>query len=423
MFKPFKYLVLAALAAPATAALASVRRQQECNFVLVARKTSATMEPLKGVTVRSEAPLPKDKFLQLPEVMDSAGQPMPGCDATSAADSAGDATLHVKRTSLKKCASEGRDGFLYFYYRVRFVSALSACRSNATQGYPYGYPIEEHYNCFRIKKGVSSTVAATTWQTIRRICNMCPIIEGTVQPKITAAEPNGVVGEDYVVEVSFDNIDGQKKVAFDTVIDKVTLFAGGKSLEVDFTVKWLDASRVAVTFKLVKVISQPETDIIVTATHTWNLRRRRSIGAASETSQNATKTYNLLRRKFAARRAVNETYGASVNETSMRRLRSETSEHSVLVYIDNNARNNAEQTQMIILVMAIGFGSMMLLCMGVLFFAYGWVKRKVQGGRDASHQIELPGVIMSSKPAAAVIDGMLCHHTAVPVGAVMAGNA
>ena len=47
----------------------------------------------------------------------------------------------------------------------------------------------------------------------------------------------------------------------------------------------------------------------------------RSIGATSETSQNATKTYNLLRRKFAARSAVNETYGAS----------SETSEHSVLV--------------------------------------------------------------------------------------------
>ena len=48
----------------------------------------------------------------------------------------------------------------------------------------------------------------------------------------------------------------------------------------------------------------------------------------------------------------------------------ETSEHSVVVYIDN-----AKETPVLLLVVVIGFGSMIMLCMGFIFIAYRWVKR------------------------------------------------
>ena len=48
----------------------------------------------------------------------------------------------------------------------------------------------------------------------------------------------------------------------------------------------------------------------------------------------------------------------------------ETSEHSVVVYIDN-----AKETPVLLLVVVIGFGSMIMLCMGFIFIAYRLVKR------------------------------------------------
>ena len=396
-----------------TAALAGVRRNQDCLYVPVAGDMTATMDPLEGLTVRSQAPLPEGKFLQLPQVVDSAGQDMPACAAiTSAADAFDDATLDVKRTSLAKCSSEGRDGMLYLYIKTGIVSASSACRGNATKEHPYGYNIEELYKCIRIKKGVTSTVAATTWGTIKRTCNTCRIIQGTVQPQIVAAEPNGIVGDDYTLVLSFDNVDGEKKIAFETVIDKVTLYAGGKSLEVSaFEVEWLDASRVAVTFKLFKVTSNPQTDIVVTATHTWNLRRR---AFARHMVNNATSESRSLRehsgrRMSIARRAVD-------NETA------ETSEHSVVVYIDN-----AKETPVLLLVVVIGFGSMMLLCMGLIFIAYRWVKRNFNGANvlpgkqdtlvaNGKHdtlvaKTEVNGIVMSCAPAAPVVlDAMVGYR-------------
>ena len=119
----------------------------------------------------------------------------------------------------------------------------------------------------------------------------------------------------------------EKPSFIETVIDKVTLYAGGKALDVPaFEVEWLDASRVAVTFKLFKVTSNPQTDIVVTATHTWNLRRR---AFARHMVNNATSESRSLRehsgrRMSIARRAVD-------NETA------ETSEHSVVVYIAGGA--------------------------------------------------------------------------------------
>ena len=100
----------------------------------------------------------------------------------------------------------------------------------------------------------------------------------------------------------------------------------------------------------------------------------------------------------------------------------ETSEHSVVVYIDN-----AKETPVLLLVVVIGFGSMMLLCMGLIFIAYRWVKRNFNGANvlpgkqdtlvaNGKHdtlvaKTEVNGIVMSCAPAAPVVlDAMVGYR-------------
>ena len=308
--------VLLLFLATAACTCASPRRTgatpATCNYLPFEVQSEVALDP-SGLTWTSPEPLPRGDFDHYINIVGSNGLSMPGCDAVSEKKPSGDAEVFIPLAMVANCTDLGSDGYIYARMQVLVVSSAPACRSNASDGYPMGYPIEIWAKCARLDQKGSSTVAATAWQSWLRTCNTCPIIDGKVQATITAAKPNVLVGEPVSIKIKYDNLDARDKLAYDTQVMSVELTSGGNSKKVPFTVDW-EGSVVKITFDAFKPSAQPETQVIVMAEHTWNLLEDEEV----ENPKGGLRAHN--------------SYTIRNNE-----VKSETSARSVLVYIDEQA--------------------------------------------------------------------------------------